>query len=167
MANSNKDDMEIIKGKDSIAKQEYALQQTFIDQRTVHLIIENSDKSNKLEEIKALMDLDLNYKEQSSKIKNNSIAENPIFIVDSKNEENKRILNYLLWIIACGSIPLLMYSTPISAFFIGVVTILSVLTVSFNTRVTTSDRRMMSALLEKLIKHKSIDNNGRKTRGRK
>jgi hypothetical protein len=42
------------------------------------------------------MELDLDYKEKSSKIKNTSIAQNPVFIVDSKNEKNKRILNYLL-----------------------------------------------------------------------
>jgi hypothetical protein len=56
-------------------------------------------------------------------------------------------------------IPALIYSNPISAFFIGVTVVLSVLTVSFNTRITTTDRRMMSNLLEKIIKSKSTNNN--------
>ena len=109
------------------------------------------------------MELDLDYKERSSKIKNKSIAENPIFIVDSKNEKNKRILNYLLWTTSIIGIPVLMYSNPIATFFVGTTIVLAVLTVSFNTRLTTTDRRIMSNLLEKLIKNKLSTNNNRNT----
>ena len=144
---------ELIAVKENIAKQEYNLQQNFINQRTLNFIIESKDQSKKIEDIKVLMELDLNYKEKDSKIKNNSIAGNPVFIVDSKNEQNKRILNYMLWFTSLIGMPILMYSNPITAFFIGVVVILSILTVSFNTRITTTDKRMISTILSKLIEN--------------
>ena len=164
MAKDKEGNSEIIEIKESISKQQYNLQQNFIDQRTINLIIESEDQSKKIEYIKVLMELDLDYKEKSSKIKNDSIAENPIFIVDSKNEKNKRTLNYLLWTTSLIGMPILMYSNPISAFFIGVAVVLSILTVSFNTRITTTDRRMMSGLLGKLIDNSSTskNNNNRK-----
>lgn len=164
MAKDKEGNSEIIEIKESISKQQYNLQQNFIDQRTINLIIESEDQSKKIEDIKVLMELDLDYKEKSSKIKNDSIAENPIFIVDSKNEKNKRTLNYLLWTTSLIGMPILMYSNPISAFFIGVAVVLSILTVSFNTRITTTDRRMMSGLLGKLIDNSSTskNNNNRK-----
>ena len=164
MAKDKEGNSEIIEIKESISKQQYNLQQNFIDQRTINLIIESEDQSKKIEDIKVLMELDLDYKEKSSKIKNDSIAENPIFIVDSKNEKNKRTLNYLLWTTSLIGMPILMYSNPISAFFIGFAVVLSILTVSFNTRITTTDRRMMSGLLGKLIDNSSTskNNNNRK-----
>lgn len=167
MAKDKVDNSEIIEIKENISKQQYNLQQNFIDQRTINLIIESEDQDKKIEDIKVLMELDLDYKERSSKIKNISIAENPVFIVDSKNEKNKRMLNYLLWITSLIGMPVLMYSNPISAFFIGVTVVLSVLTVSFNTRITTTDRRMMSGLLGKLIDNNSTSKNNNTARKRK
>ena len=159
MTDDEENKINIIELKENISRQEYNLQQNFINQNTINLIIGSDNQSKKIEDIKTLMELDLDYKEKSSKIKNTSIAQNPVFIVDSKNEKNKRMLNYLLWITSLIGIPVLMYSNPISAFFIGVTVVLSVLTVSFNTRITTTDRRMMSNLLEKIIKSKSTNNN--------
>lgn len=164
MAKDKAENSEMIEIKESISKQQYNLQQNFIDQGTINLIIGSEDQSKKIEDIKVLMELDLDYNQRSSKIKNDSIAENPIFIVDSKNEKNKRTLNYLLWTTSLIGMPILMYSNPISAFFIGVAVVLSILTVSFNTRITTTDRRTMSGLLGKLIDNNSTskNNNNRK-----
>lgn len=158
MAKDNQNSTEIIEIKESLAKQEYSLQQNFMTENTINLIIESENQDKKIEDMKSLMELDLDYKERSSKIKNISIAENPIFIVDSKNEKNKRILNYLLWATSIIGIPVLIYSNPVATFFVGTTIVLAVLTVSFNTRLTTTDRRIMSNLLEKLIKNKLSTN---------
>jgi hypothetical protein len=48
----------------------------------------------------------------------------------------------------------ILNANVVGAFFIGIAVILALLTVSFNTRVTTSDRRMLAGIVEKFIDSK-------------
>jgi hypothetical protein len=146
------EDIEIIKNK--LAKNGYTISNNFINQQTINLIIESEDQDKKIEDLKKLIELDLYYKKENSNIENTAIKENPVYIIDYKNEQNKRMLNYLLWVTGTAGIVGILNANIIGAFFIGVSIILALLTVSFNTRVTTSDRRMLATVVSKLIDSK-------------
>ena len=146
------EDIEIIKNK--LAKNGYTISNNFINQQTINLIIESEDQDKKIEDLKKLIELDLYYKKENSNIENTAIKENPVYIIDYKNEQNKRMLNYLLWVTGTAGIVGILNANIIGAFFIGVAIILALLTVSFNTRVTTSDRRMLATVVSKLIDSK-------------
>lgn len=148
--------------KNNLNRQPYTTQVNLLNENTINIIIEKQDLTQSMKDIKELMDLDLDYKEREAKIKNDSIANNPVFKIDDKNEKNKRMLNYLLWIIGIIGMGLMMYANPMSAFFLGIIVMLAILTVSFNTRITTTDRRMMTNLVSKLIDFTSNKSNKRK-----
>ena len=162
------EDIEVIKGK--LAKNGYTVSNNFINQQTINLIIESEDQDKKIEDLRKLIELDLYYKKENSTIENNAIKENPVYIIDYKNEQNKRMLNYLLWITGTAGIVGILNANIIGAFFIGIAIILALLTVSFNTRVTTSDRRMLATVVSKLIDSKdklTNENNNNNNKRRK
>lgn len=162
------EDIEIIKNK--LAKNGYTISNNFINQQTINLIIESEDQDKKIEDLKKLIELDLYYKKENSNIENTAIKENPVYIIDYKNEQNKRMLNYLLWVTGTAGIVGILNANIIGAFFIGVAIILALLTVSFNTRVTTSDRRMLATVVSKLIDSKdklTNENDNKNIRRRK
>jgi hypothetical protein len=164
----NKNKKNIMQLKDSISKQEYSSQVNIVTENTINLIIEKGSIDEGIDEIKKLMDLDLNYKEKSSEIRNKSILENPIFQIDDKNEKNKRIINYLLSLTAIICIAFIVYvSNPIATFFLGTISVISVIALSFNTRATIADKRMMSGLMGKFIEKLDTNNSSKSNNNRR
>jgi hypothetical protein len=77
------EDIDEIKSK--LAKSEYTVNNHFISQNTINLIIKSENQDKKIDDIKKLMELDLYYKKENSKIENQSIEENPVYQIDYKN----------------------------------------------------------------------------------
>ncbi|ETR68380.1 MAG: hypothetical protein OMM_04602 [Candidatus Magnetoglobus multicellularis str. Araruama] len=143
---------DIQKAQNAIVSKEYELSDntTIIDNRTVNILIKNTKDSERIKAIKELLEIDLEYKKQLSKIKNKEVSENPIFQMDSKNEKHKRLLTFLLWISGVISIIGVFFGNPISCIFLGFISILSFLSVSLNTKLTTADRRVIFGILSKM-----------------
>jgi len=97
-----------------------------------------------------LLEIDLEYKKRLSDIKNQEILENPLFIMDAKNEKHKRMLTFLLWISGVASLIGVFFGNPISCVFIGFIGILSFLSVSLNTKLTTADHRVIFGIMSKM-----------------
>lgn len=122
----------------------------YIDNRTTHYIIEHSEK-DKIETLKALMDADLNYKKELAKINNETIAENPVFIEDRENEKNKRLLTKIMPLIAVISMMGMFFANPIVAIFLGIIAVMCITTIAFNTKMTSGDKRLMVGLISKIV----------------
>ena len=154
--------------RSEIAKVEYDgsdFKPIYVDQRSLHVIIEQSN-GDKIANMKELMEADLSYKKELAKIHNDSIENNPVFRMDRDNEKTRRIMTYIMPVIILSAMFGMTVSSPIVMPFLGLIGIISVIGVVFNTKMTTGDKRMFAGLISLLAEKVTSEKRSNKSQNR-